>query len=200
MAFPDKIQDFSMVMQPGADCTGIQTGLMINMAQSGDELDEQDLQELLEEHQAFFKSGGMGGTWETYVVGGIVFGLYNHSASTQGEQLNLNLKNIARFKRLPILEIPFAYMIGLYAPGFDFSRCDLSGSCMTDSQLEGSNFESANLERVDFSRAILKGANFQNAMLAGADFENCDLKGADFRGAVLRDARFPGANINGVWR
>jgi DMSO/TMAO reductase YedYZ molybdopterin-dependent catalytic subunit len=69
----------------------------------------------------------------------------------------------------------------------------LTGSDLSDCNLEGARIKGCRFLRVSLRRARARGANFTRCIfvdshLQEADLSGCDLEGADFRGADLRGA------------
>ena len=153
---------------------------------------------IIHEHNAFLNSGGAGGTWQVLIVGGRTFGVYKNKPFEKGQQATFDLQQINQTLPLIGIELPYSSWCGCYAKAQDFSHAILTGSLITDAQLEHSDFSNAILKNVDFSRSNLTNANFSNANVQGADFENAILTNANFKGALLNGSQFKGAILDGV--
>ncbi len=72
---------------------------------------------------------------------------------------------------------------------------DLSGSCLSDLNLQAINFKNTLLRKADLSFAILNNAQFDGADLSGADLTNIKAKGASFIETYLIDTDFSIADL-----
>lgn len=170
-------------------------GLASGSTMAGDEL-----QELLNQHQAFLDAGGAGGRWERLHVSGIPMNLYM-GGSGEGEQLKLAMKLIdADCNLLKAANMAYADLAGAMMENVNFSGCTLDGSLLTDGFFSNASFENASLRGVDFTGADFTDANFRGADLTNADFEIANCTGADFTGANLTGATFKGAELKNVKR
>ncbi len=189
---------FPLSNQKGRNTIGINKKRSANLTKKAKPISRNKLNKIIEKHFDFLASGGAGGEWQTILVEGLVFGLYNVPfVITDGVQAIFERVNLSKIE-LTNKEIPFANFCGSYKENGDFSNANLSYCLFTDAFLDGTDFNGSNLQKTDFSRASLRCANFKNANLQGADFENCDLTGADFRNAKINNARFPGAKLEGI--
>ncbi len=193
------LNDFPLSWQTGSSTDGINADMIKSLSESEPAITQDEFTTLLSSHSEFLAEGGAGGTWQTFVVGGIVFGIYQGAIAKAGNQMGLKHKHNEQINMKEV-QMPYTNGVGMLCKNADFSKANLSGSLFTDSDFEYSIFEEANLEGVDFSRSNLQNCNFKNANLAGADFENCDCTGADFRGAVLTNSRFPCAKLDYILR
>jgi uncharacterized protein YjbI with pentapeptide repeats len=86
-----------------------------------------------------------------------------------------------------------------YAAGErDFSRVDLSGARLRDTELPGINLSEANLFGAKLDRASLSGANFSGANLGSAWLEGANLSGANFSNAVISDGVLSETDLSGA--
>lgn len=199
---------FSGSHKKGANSHHLKTEQMQAKAVASPAITPEDLQAITQSHHEFLRSGGIGGKWQSYHLGGLVFGIYinpNPSKnSSKGVQALLERRNFSGTPDQPndlntkYLELPFANLCGCYAKAQDFEGADISHSFVTDAMLQGASFEQAQLQYCDFSRSNLRNVNFRNAQLHYCDFENCDLSNADFTGATWDNARFNGAILKDI--
>jgi hypothetical protein len=174
--------------------------LICGLASSGGAMPEDELQVLLEQHQAFLAGDGAGGSWERLHVSGIPMNLY-YGSSSGGEQLKLAMKLIdSNCTQLKGANMAYADLAGALMEEVDLSGCTLDGSLLTDGFFAEANFENASLKAVDFTGSDLTNANFRGADLTNADFEIANCTGADFTGANLTGATFKGAELKNVKR
>ena len=180
--------------------TDMNAELIHSMATSSGAVSEEDLREMLDNHQAFLDGGGAGGKWERLHVSGIPLNLY-YGNSSEGEQLKLSMKVISPDNELVAgANMAYSDLSGAIFVNANLTGATLDGSLLTDAFFAGANFEGANLVGVDFTGADLTKANFRGANLRNADFEIANCEGADFTGADLTGATFKGANLVGVKR
>lgn len=193
--------DFPLSHLAGSDTSKIDSRQMQQHAAQRAALTPQEQETLLQEHARFLASGGSGGKWRAFVVGGVVFGVYQGKGSEgEGKQAALDMLHLPASLDWQECELSYASFVGCHAKNVNFSDSHLRGSLFCDAYMERAIFADAQLQHADFSRACLRYASFMNADLTGADFENADLTGADFTGAILTDARFPGARLYQVRR
>lgn len=188
---------FPFSLEKGAECLGINHQKMRLIAESGIQLQKDEVANIIKDHHQFLASGGACGKWKSLQVNDIVVGFFDCEFEGEGEQATFERMNLTKVS-FQKFEFPFANFCGVFAVKNDFKESNLSYSLFTDATLEFANFEGANLKNVDFSRSNLKGVNFMDANLSGADFENCNLTGADFTRAKFSTARFPGAILKNV--
>lgn len=191
-------QHFPLADHMGSVTKHVETHKMQLKAYNNIPLSSTDMNKIIEKHHQFLNTGGEGGAWQVLIVGGRTFGMYKNKLHDKGQQATLDLQHINAGINTQSLNLPYASWCGCYAKGQNFSKAILTGSLMTDAQLEKTDFSDAILKNVDFSRANLSHANFSNADLRGADFENCILTQANFKGALLDGSQFKGALFNGV--
>jgi BTB/POZ domain-containing protein KCTD9 len=89
----------------------------------------------------------------------------------------------ARFKALQDLNEDGVSLKGLYTPGADLQRINLSGADLSDADLSN-----ADLKNAKFSGANLYGANLIKAKLHDADLRGTILSGADLTSAYIISA------------
>lgn len=153
---------------------------------------------ILEDHETFLLHGGAGGTWDTFYIKNLIFGVYLKPKPNQGTQAKLGFRNLLEV-HLTNITLPYADCAAILCENKDWSGADLEGSLFIDSILNNCSFENADLYGADFSRAALKNCNFQGASLIKTDFENCDLSGANFTGAQIDSTtHFKNANLEGA--
>jgi hypothetical protein len=91
------------------------------------------------------------------------------------------------------VDLTYADLRGLVAPGVFLPDADLRGVDLSASGLAGGY-----LRRADLRSSALADADLSGASLREADLRNADLRNADLRRADLRDARFSGADLRGA--
>jgi len=190
---------FPLSDSEGSPTNGINSELIKELSMSENAITSDELQIICNEHDLFLQNGGIGGSWQTILVSGLVIGVYFGANSTVGKQAALNGKRIENVMIKP-LKLPYTNGVGLICKNQNLCNSDFHKSLFTDCIFENSCFENANLQGVDFSRSNLRNCSFKNADLSFADFENCDCTGTDFRGAKLHDSRFPGAILLNILR
>ncbi|MEM6966081.1 MAG: pentapeptide repeat-containing protein, partial [Bacteroidota bacterium] len=162
------------------------------VVENGEQLSQDDLGEIIENHHQFLMAGGVRGEWKVLEIRGIVTAFYHQQKETQaGVQANFERKNLSA-SNFESVALPYSNCCAIFAEGVSFSNSNFTGSLFTDAFLENANFCNSNFTSVDFSRSDLRNANFKNANLTHVDFENCDLRGASFEGAKLDAANFVG--------
>lgn len=87
---------------------------------------------------------------------------------------------------------------GVVLQRFDFSKVDLSGSLMANSDFQNSKFSQSNLSFVNFENSNLGGADFTAANLTGGNLKGGRLRKALFFDAKLQDVNFSNADASGV--
>lgn len=162
-------------------------------------ISDEEMSGLIQEHALFLNTGGGNGRFEMLEAAGLPMNIYL-GKSTEGKQLDINLKNISNCTVLKNAQLSVANMSGVYGERANFSGAIIERSMMTNSYYHQANFENANLTGVDLTGSDLREANFRNAILDGTDFEICDCSGADFTGAKMTNCSFLGAKIDGVKR
>ena len=196
----DKIiyEKFPLSANKGGYTGNINAQLMHSLCKSCEPVTPHEFEDMLTEHQLFINSGGSGGSWQTLVASGLVFGIYMGGSAIKGTQINLLNKNLTQLN-LGKIEMPYGNFANVYFPYGNFAESNLKGSLFTDSVLDGVDFSFADLSYCDFSRAVMKNCNFTNANLSGIDMENCDLTGSNFTNAVIDSySKFPGAILNAI--
>ncbi len=188
---------FPFCSQKGADTQNLKTIQMQQLAKQSKPLSQTDFSKILTEHYLFLSTGGVGGSWKTISVKGIVIGIYDKT-SIEGQQANFDRKNLTLLKKTMNIVLPFANFCGCWAENMDFTHADLSYGLFADAMVAHTNFSQARLSNIDFSRANLEGCNFTHADLRSADFENCNLNYADFSGAKLEGAQFKGVSLKNI--
>jgi hypothetical protein len=196
---PEKVEIFPLCAEEGSSTDTINSELIYSMTESTTPISKKEFQKIIEAHNLFLSSGGVGGTWQTLLVSGLVLGIYFGVNAKEGEQAQFAGKILTDLD-LKNKSLSFINGIGMICRKLNFLKSDLKNGLFTDSYFEGSCFEEANLSGCDFSRSRMTECSFKNADLSGADFENCDLTGSDFRGAILTGSRFPGAILNNILR
>ena len=161
-------------------------------------ISQEGFDKILEDHDTFLLQGGAGGTWDTFYIKNLIFGVYLKPKPNQGTQAKLCFNNLAEIE-LKNISIPYADCSAILCENKDWSGADLEGSLFIDSILNHCSFENADLYGADFSRSDMKNCNFQGASLIKTDFENCDLSGANFKGAQIdASTLFKNANLEGA--
>jgi hypothetical protein len=196
---PELVEEFPLCAEDGSSSETINNVLILSMAESSTPISKKEFSKMIEAHNLFLLSGGVGGTWQTLLVSGLVIGVYFGVNAKEGEQAQLAGK-ILKDLDLKNKSLAFINGIGMICRKQNFFKSDLKNGLYTDSYFEGSCFEEANLSGCDFSRSKMTACSFKNADLSCVDFENCDLSGSDFRGANLTGSRFPGAILNNILR
>lgn len=87
--------------------------------------------------------------------------------------------------------------------GINFSRMDLTGSCLAHTNLDISHCDGAKFDRADFEKAMaggasFRGASFVNANLCDAQLLSCDLADAKIRNSDCHRVSFHGSDLSGA--
>lgn len=149
-------------------------------------LSQEEFLEIMAQHDLFLEHGGAGGSWQTFFINNLIFGVYQSPGNKKipGKQAKLGFHKL---QGLPLrgVSLPYADCAAILSEGQNWEGADLEGSLFIDSILQGSSFRGADLWGVDFSRSDLQNCDFREARLQKVDFQDCNLSGSDFRGAVL---------------
>ena len=115
---------------------------------------------------------------------------------------------------IPVLKIPYGFLIGLKLLGINLNEVDLSYATLIKGDFGGGNlkegnFKYANLHQANFHQAYLQRGQFQHANLAEsdlrevhlelADLSDSCLENADLDGAVLKFANFQNADMTNAY-
>jgi len=178
----------------------INTVLQRNLCESDAPLSQETLEEMLNEHALFLKTGGGGGSWAHTSVADLPLSTYLGRKCSSGKQFLLRNQQINRGADLSERDLRYANLTGACCEDIDLSGARLEGSSITDGFWAGTDFTGADLRGVDFSGSDLRGACFSGANLRGADFEQANCTGADFTLALLDNSRWPGAILDDIIR
>lgn len=176
--------------------------MMVHLRESAEPMTQEEFDIKFEEHYKFIKSGGAGGSWQTFVTEGgmkrgLILGIYLGAQGSEGEQLKLSHKNLEKLQ-LENISLTYADLVGVLCRNQNFKNTDLTGSLSTDSDYSGSSFERANLSNADFSRSKMINSNFRETDLTNTDMEDVDLTGSDLRGAMLDGTKFKNTLLKDV--
>lgn len=149
-------------------------------------LAKEEFLQIMAQHDVFLENGGAGGSWQTFFINNLIFGVYQAPVNKKipGKQAKLGFYNLQNLDFRGI-SLPYADCAAILSESQCWDGADLEGSLFVDSLLQGSSFRGADLWGVDFSRSELQNCDFREARLHQADFQDCNLSGSDFRGAVL---------------
>ncbi len=192
----NKEEFFPLYHQPGATSI-LNQELMHQMSKTSEPITDNQLEQMLNEHQMFIESGGRGGKWQTFEVAGLTLAVYTGATAAKGEQASFANSNLSllQFSGLSLECCDFVNV--LYENG-SFRNSNLNNSIFIDSVLLHIDFSGADLTGCDFSRALMMNCQFDNSNLSSCDFENCNLSNSIFTGAKTIGSRFPGAILENV--
>ena len=140
-------------------------------------MDQQQLRQILDNHQLWLKSGG-----------------------EQGKRADLRGANL-RGANLLEANLREANLRGANLRGANLQGANLEGANLEGANLEGANLVvadllGADLQEADLREADLLGANLLEANLLEANLQRADLRGADLQGANSRGVKLEGATYS----
>lgn len=147
-------------------------------------IDDQDLTEILADHQKWIDSTGGQGR-RANLAGANLRGVNLEGANLQEALLwGCDLQGA---------DLSSANFQGAILREANFQKAELRFTNLQDAYLHKADFRGLNLNEVVFQKAVLQKANLQGANLRGVNLQQGDLWGANLQGADLQSTNLQGA-------